>query len=247
MTDREYAAVPNQNDQIREWLRDRLDERGHGARQALARHLGLERPDAITRMLNTDPKKETRLVKAHELEAMREFFGDGKKAKSADERPVPTGSLQYGGKVSAGAWQTEDDFNQDVEGVPPTIPRHAGYPKLPQVAWKVAGNSMNERGIVDGMWAVGVSYIDWVDHVGELTNGDLVVVERRRAQDSERELTVKEVQFARRGMRLVPRSTDPSYKEFFVDLDESADPEVENIRITGVVLWYGMDADPRAR
>lgn len=239
--------MATQNDEIREWLRTRLSEKGHGARQALARHLGLERPDAITRMLNTDPKKETRIIKAHELEAMREFFGERKPVKAKDEHAVPSGPLQYGGRVAAGAWMSEDDFNQDVDGVPPSIPRHAGYPKLPQIAWKVQGHSMDLAGIVDGMWVVGVSYLDWVDHVGELDNGNFVVVERRRAQDSERELTIKEVQFARRGMRLIPRSSDPSYREFFVDLDENADPEKENIRITGVVLWFGRDVDPRAK
>jgi SOS-response transcriptional repressor LexA len=124
---------------------------------------------------------------------------------------------------------------------------HPAYPHLRQGAWLVSGDSMNDVGVLDGMWVVGPSYADWVDQYGELGNGNLVVVERTRAGGSERELTVKEVQFARRGMRLVPRSTNPKYQEFFIPLDEEADSDTETVQILAVVLWFGRDINPMGR
>ncbi|MGF7163311.1 phage repressor protein C with HTH and peptisase S24 domain [Rhodoligotrophos appendicifer] len=63
----------NENDRIRDWLEGQVAKRGRGAKAALAAHLGV-RPDAITRMLNLGGK-ETRLIKAHELSRIAEFFG----------------------------------------------------------------------------------------------------------------------------------------------------------------------------
>jgi SOS-response transcriptional repressor LexA len=163
--------------------------------------------------------------------------------------PIPPGALPYGGAVAAGDWLTVDDFNQDAADtrVPDSVPRHPRFPQLEQIAWRVRGNSMDLAGILDGEWLVGASYADYVDKVGELDNGYFVVVERTRYQGSERELTVKEVQFARLGMRLIPRSSDPRHKEFFVPLDEEADSDRESIRILGVVLWVGRDLAPGAK
>lgn len=73
-------------DQIREWITAKLAERGHGARMELAKHLGLQRPDAITRMLNRSPGKETREIKASEWEAIKAFFQeDPERASDAPE------------------------------------------------------------------------------------------------------------------------------------------------------------------
>lgn len=59
---------------LRIWLQQELAKRPHGTKGKLAKFIGA-RPDAITRMANTDPQKETRAIEAHELELMREFFG----------------------------------------------------------------------------------------------------------------------------------------------------------------------------
>lgn len=164
-------------------------------------------------------------------------------------RTVPSGRLPYAGRVAAGDWLTVDDFNQDLADstVPAFVPRHPDFPKLEQMAWRVVGSSMDLAGILDGMWLVGASYADYVDRIGELDNGFFVVVERSRYQGAERELTVKEVQFARKGIRLIPRSSESRHKEFFVPLDEEADPDKETIRILGVVLWVGRDLAPGAK
>ena len=46
-------------DDIRRWMKDELANAGRGSKGRLAKHLGV-RPDAITRMLNTEPGKEQR-------------------------------------------------------------------------------------------------------------------------------------------------------------------------------------------
>lgn len=61
-------------DQIRIWIKEQLAAQGHGAKGRLAEFLGV-RPDIITRMLNTDPDKETRVIRAEELVKISEFFG----------------------------------------------------------------------------------------------------------------------------------------------------------------------------
>lgn len=163
--------------------------------------------------------------------------------------PIPTGRPKYAGRVQAGDWLAVDDIHQDLSDhlVPEGIPLHPRYPQLEQLAWQVQGDSMDQAGITAGMWIVGASYAEYVDRIAELGNGDYVVVERSRYQGQERELTVKEVQFARLGIRLVPRSSNPRHKEFFIPLDHEADSDREQISIVGVVFWFGRDVDPRSR
>lgn len=163
--------------------------------------------------------------------------------------PIPSTPLPYGGKVNAGYFLSIDDANQDIGDhlVPLTVPRHPAYPKLHQSAYLVVGNSMDLAGMPEGMWVVAADYADYVDQVGELSNGNYVIVERSRAGGSEIDRTVKEVQFAQRGMRLVPRSSNPTHKEFFIDLAPEADNDTEQVRLLAVVLWIVRDVDPRSR
>lgn len=120
---------------IRQWLNDRLNASEHGTKGRLAAHLGV-RPDAITRMANLDPAKETREIKAHELDAIREFF-------SSDERYSEDDLLStvpVMGYVGAGA-EVEPDFEQ----VPPDGLDQISVPfPLPadMVAFQVRGDSM---------------------------------------------------------------------------------------------------------
>lgn len=128
---REYRCMNDGNDDIREWLRGKLEERGHGAKQDLARFLGFTRPDPITRMLNTDPTKELRQIKHDEYTKMREFFGETGEAHSV----IP--GLGY---IGAGA-EVLPDFEQvPPEGlfevsVPFPLPAEMG-------AFEVRGDSM---------------------------------------------------------------------------------------------------------
>ncbi|MER8560142.1 hypothetical protein [Mesorhizobium sp. M0578] len=70
---REYHPMSDPQHNLRIWLQQELAKRPHGTKSQLAQFIGA-RPDAVTRMANIDPKKETRAIEAHELELMRQFF-----------------------------------------------------------------------------------------------------------------------------------------------------------------------------
>lgn len=157
---------------------------------------------------------------------------------------ISTQGVSYGGRVGAGGFLPVNEyFDQDDDSivVPSTVTRHPAFPTVAQNAWLVDGDSMDQAGIYDGMWIVAAKYLDYVDKVGELRNGQFVIVERNRHGGSERELTVKEVQFARGGMRLLPRSSNPKHRAFFIPLDTDADPDTEVVMVVGVVLAATRD------
>lgn len=85
---RKNVCMTDPQREFRLWLKAKVDERGHGTKGELARALKLK-PDAITRMLNTDPKKESRQIKAHEIAQIFAFF-----ETSADDAPKVRGSDQ---------------------------------------------------------------------------------------------------------------------------------------------------------
>lgn len=126
------------DEENREWLRAQLEVAGRGAKQALADHLGFTRPDAITRILNTDPNKESRAIKASELVKMREFFESAEVSKPAHRNSVP-----LMGHIGAGA-----EIDPEFEQVPPEGLEQIDVPfELPgeMIAFRVRGDSMLPR------------------------------------------------------------------------------------------------------
>jgi len=122
--------------EIRLWLQGELAKRPHGTKGLLAKFLGV-RPDAVTRMANTDPHKETREIRAHELVKMREFFQE-----SVEKAPEET-SIPLMGYVGAGA-VIEPEFEQTPpEGLDQI---HLAIP-IPDdmIAFQVRGISMLPR------------------------------------------------------------------------------------------------------
>lgn len=95
---------------IRVWVQAELAKRGHGAKGLLAKYLDV-RPDAITRMMNIDPSKETREIRAHELVKMRQFFSD---ETDPDEYLATVPLVGY---VSAGARAYFNAENEELERV----------------------------------------------------------------------------------------------------------------------------------
>lgn len=71
---RDNCAMRNTRDDLRDWLQHQLERYGRGAKTRLAEHLGVG-ADVITRMLNKDPEKESREIKASEVIQISDFFG----------------------------------------------------------------------------------------------------------------------------------------------------------------------------
>jgi hypothetical protein len=67
-------VMADEQEQLRLWMRRGLNDKGRGARAELARRLNI-RTDAITRMQNVEPGKETRMIRTHELSTIEEFLG----------------------------------------------------------------------------------------------------------------------------------------------------------------------------
>lgn len=146
--------------------------------------------------------------------------------------------LQYAGVVQAGAFLAVDDyFNQDPEQVPDfVLPDNSLPRKVRQYAWRARGDSMNEAGILDGMWIVAADAGDYVDCIQDVETGDLVVVERTRHQGAEREVTVKEVHFFRNRYELRPVSSNSDHAPIIVENDRDANDSDTEVKIVGVVL-----------
>lgn len=156
-----------------------------------------------------------------------------------DPIPLSPQPVPYGGEVRAGGFISVDDyFAQDADEaeVPPSVMKHPKFIGLRQFAWHVQGNSMDQAKIADGMWVVAIPYLDYVDQVGDLSNGLPVIVERTRFGGSEIERTIKEVQFSRGGMRLVPRSSEKHHRELFIPFDNGADNDTEEVKVLAVVI-----------
>ena len=159
-----------------------------------------------------------------------------------------TGTPIFAGYVNAGYWRAVDEyFQQDGVDIPEAVRRVAAYPKARQYAYKVEGRSMDAVGIADGMWIVAADYSDFVETYGELASGDLVVVRRTRFQGSERELTVKEIQYYPNRFELIPRSSDPAYQPIVVPYDHGADGDKAEVTIVGVVLSAIRDFSRRRK
>lgn len=128
---REYSAMSDESEVIRQWLRDELKKAGRGVNRRLAEYVGTT-PQAISRMVNDDPTKEMRRIESWELLKMMDFFGSS---------PGQTWSaVPIMGYLGAGA-EVEPDFEQvppeglDEIDVPFTLPSE-------MIAFRVRGESM---------------------------------------------------------------------------------------------------------
>lgn len=120
--------------------------------------------------------------------------------------PSMTPGMAVLGEVQAGVWK-EAEVADELRYPPlPIFPDHV-YSKVRQFALRVRGDSMN-RVVQDGMYIVCAS---WPELGREPEDGDLVVVERRRAGLIE--TTLKRVRIENGSVVFVPDSTDPRWQE----------------------------------
>jgi len=146
------------------------------------------------------------------------------------------------GEVAAGIWLEanpfafDPDLPPDEDKYPPMpyvpLPQYRG---LPQVAVKVIGPSVN-RVIQDGHFAVCIPY--W-EARGEITDGDLVVVQRRQGDLFEG--TIKRVARGKKNWELRPESTDPRYQTAIEIPEMTAEDHDQDsdVEIVGLVIWQG--------
>lgn len=134
------------------------------------------------------------------------------------------------GECAGGRW-LEYEIGDDTYEAVPTVPTK--YTSLEQFAFRVRGNSMDRSKILDGDYVICVTYFD---ARMAITDGDIVVVERRRAGLYER--TCKIVRRRPDGqIALESNSHDPRLAEPLLEVrpNGEADDGVE-IEIVGLVV-----------
>jgi SOS-response transcriptional repressor LexA len=133
------------------------------------------------------------------------------------------------GDVAAGVWMETDVWDDEKYEQIPILPSR--YPGIDQKAWHVSGDSMDMLGISDDSFIVTVDY--WAVRTSP-TDGDVVVVERRRGGLVER--TCKEVSVRTGEYELRPQSSDPRYQPIIVRPGNRNGDDGTEIEIIGLVV-----------
>lgn len=188
-------------------------------------------PDALRDLIRKPdvlPRIDTLYALAPVLDTTPEWLAFG--VGSSDGSGTP-GGVAVIGEVAAGLWfDTEGGVDRpNYEQYP--LPADQRYPPVAQYGLIVRGNSINRvarEGEVLHCLDVGITGIEPV-------NGDLVIVERRRAQGGQKEVTAKVVRRKGPLIELAPDSDDPRWSEPLV-LDPRNAPEDEEIAIVAIVI-----------
>lgn len=133
-----------------------------------------------------------------------------------ETNPAAVAVVPVIGEVAAGIWLEVDVVDEPRHDPVPSI-LDGRYPPESQFALIVRGPSINKTAR-DGSTLLCVS----LDSGIAVNDGDLVIVERTRAQGAMVETTAKFVRRRNGGYELWPHSTDSRYQEpLFIDEDES--------------------------
>jgi transcriptional regulator with XRE-family HTH domain len=150
--------------------------------------------------------------------------------------PIPLAGAVEAGVFRALEIEAKNPKDSPVMGDP-------RYAEVPQYAWEVRGDSMTLAGIDDGMYILTATADDFREKYGPVKVGSFVIVQRLRADGSERELSVKEYSIprplgdSRDGFELRPRSPNNAHKSYFISADTGEQLEgTQEIEIVGVVL-----------
>lgn len=137
------------------------------------------------------------------------------------------------GETAAGQWLEPDSWDEAKYPPVPFVPTR--FADLEQRAYRVIGNSMNDRDIHDGAFVITVEYSKVRT---QPQDGDIVVVERQR-DGGLVERTIKEIVIKPDRIELTPRSTDERFRDpFIIRRDLSTNPD-DPIRIEIVALVIG--------
>lgn len=165
--------------------------------------------------------------------SVAEVLGSTDPAPPAAAKPSTVHQAVIRGNVAAGVWYDDGDWDGTDSTTVPSV--NGAYGSLPQVAYRVNGDSMNLAGILDGGYVISVDY--WAVR-SAITSGDLVIVERRESSRVER--TVKQVVAGEHEWRLEPRSSNPKHQP--INIPKAADighgPTDREIEIVGYVIGY---------
>lgn len=141
-----------------------------------------------------------------------------------------SGSIPVHGTVAAGVWQEANTLDglTPHEEVPPT----PEYPLEWQIALSVSGTSLNKIA-QDGDRLI---CLDIAKSGADVTDGDLVIVERSRMGGQLIERTAKRIRKTMKGLELWPESTHPDFQSP-IEYKPDGDEDHNEVRVIAKVLW----------
>jgi SOS-response transcriptional repressor LexA len=210
--------------------RKRLDriikERGLDMK-AVSIKAGLEQ-SAVYNVINRRPNPQIDTVRAiaEALDMSLSELVEGSVTEAATPASVPVV-----GQVAAGLWFEDGDWDAPKFQPVPVVPTR--YRGVLQKAYRVVGDSMNERGYIDGSYVITVPY--WQVRTN-IQDGDAVVVERHEGGRTER--TVKVVVVGPDVYRLEARSTNPRWANSAIEIPRGREHDADDsvVEIIGLVI-----------
>lgn len=230
-----WHKFPMENDTMFARIQQRLDALGLTERQVSMMAVG--NPDLVRNMKRArsrSPRGESLSKLARTLKVTEAWLLGSSDDDSPADPPRPFG-VRFGGVVEAGAFRREDGLNQDAELRRVPLPPDPRYPASAQYAFAVAGDSMTEAKIFEGMHVLAVDVHVWERLHGEPGDGKLVIVARQRNGEAERELTVKRLRIFRDRLELRPESLNKAHLPIVFPLPPEQDAPAE-ASIIAVVL-----------
>lgn len=218
------------DEKIAQWLSEQLERKGV-SQSALARALGLH-PTMINKVING-----RRRLTVEEMTAAARFLeapppidtGSSQDAAASTPQNAYRSKIPVLGTVAAGIWREVDDETFD----PIPIPPDPGLPPDALYGLIVHGTSINriaEEGDI-------VVCLDHAKVGFDISEGDLVVVERRRHQEGLREVTAKRVRRKNGSIELWPDSNDPRWQEPILLNPSEEDSDDMEVRLLARIEW----------
>lgn len=234
--DLDGAIVANPDQPYIDWIVAALEsKRGPDGkrltRRGLSKVLGVSEP-VVTRLLAGD-----RRLMHYEIPKIAQYLGEPPPqiTSGTNSPPATLAPTQFivkhvpvRGETAGGLW-VEYIVGDDTYEHVPVVPTK--YADLEQFAYRVRGNSMDKAKILDGDYVVCVPYFM---ARSQLQDGDIVVVERRRAGLYERTCKCLEVK-PNGASALVSRSNDPRHAEPLFTVGDGQADDIE-IEIVGLVV-----------
>jgi len=141
--------------------------------------------------------------------------------------------LRVLGEVAAGAWLEVDPIAEyEAAHFEVPVPLDPRYPKGKLFGLVVRGTSINKIA-ADGDVLVCLDVSAGID----VENGDLVVIERRRAQEGLREVSAKRLRRGRHAIEFWPESTDPRWQEPLTVRENTPSNHDMDVRVLARVEW----------
>jgi SOS-response transcriptional repressor LexA len=151
----------------------------------------------------------------HALDLSDQYVNEG----LLPSKNVGVGQTPVRGEVAAGIWMEYDtEVQEPTAWLPFELPQ---FPKGSVYGLIVRGDSLNKIAS-DGSTLV---VVDLALSGISLKDGDVAIVERRKSQESIREVTAKRVRWLDGAFWLLPVSTNPRWEAQRFHLDETSDDE----------------------